>query len=883
MLAGERCPTTRDRTNPKDGALKLGCICPYAGPKGHVRASARHRVPTVWCEGSGASSIGRRLRDEGAARLNRRSALVQQSGRVLHLLQLQRTAGNTAVAKLLRPPPASVPSAPVVQRSGPTTLDEAIRAGDSDNLDAFRPFAGINKGQLLSIVNIITTEGWVSEREEHILEEAWTSFGAEKALSETSYDLWKACEKRGADPKSVPWLNKLRTCFVPDVIRLAKQHLGTNAELVGAEMSRFGLPTEEGTPAAAPTRDQSDELHRMQEAAKTVADAQEEQELARSVYVGYSIDYPPPDGKAAWVPVTFDPFNPPQRTDPPPQPDPNDPSPMKYKTPVVKFVKTAPYRDLYDAYDAASQGIRKLVTIFPMLYGVSRHGRSADTRGFGDAADPVQARTQLGAALRQLLADINRAKGLLGGDLNPLDLRPVQHQLYAGVKTKEQEGDWSKQFAQSIAAEQVKDHSESEALKALGLEALSQMAFLLSSAVPGAGGLALMFVGLAATDVKAHISDTQYQAMATAAKTAVAPDTELVDPADLDRVKAIRDADQVALALAALNTAAAVADAMARAAKPALSRLGRRLAGGEQPALRGKSGELARADVGGGHEVKATDRGIERCSAGPCPLIGKFWENSLERAPQTKGRLEQAAQKARTDPVWAARDAAAADRSLQNLTAMEIDLWAASIPRNGRSDHPKFSELKRLPPKRADIADKPPTAAQLALIEKNVAEMKADGRVPPEYKTIPGALIPRELVTKVMPVLGMRVSDNAAVDACWKQAANDALAGRQLTPENYEATYKSAAGMFWNRVGRNTAAKSFFETHGFVIDGKTSAHLDVKGVHRQEVSLGLDHTFPKATGDNYKYALDGDKLQFLMQADNTKLSHLEKKDPTLRR
>lgn len=289
--------------------------------------------------------------------------------------------------------------------------------------------------------------------------------------------------------------------------------------------------------------------------------------------------------------------------------------------------------------------------------------------------------------------------------------------------------------------------------------------------------------------------------------------------------------------------------------------------------------------MGGGHEVKATDRGIERCSPGPCPLIGNFWENSLERGPQIKRRLEQAAQKARTDPVWAARDAAASDRSLQNLTAMEIDLWAASIPSDGRSDHPKFSELKRLPPMRSDIADKPPTAEQLVVIEKNVVEMKKDGRLPADYqyKPIPGAVIPKELVTRVMPVLGMRISDHAAVEACWKQAANAALGGRQLTRENYEEIYKSAAGMFWNRVGRNAAAKSFFEAHGFVIDGKTSAYLDVKGVHRQEVSLGLDHTFPKATGDNYKYALDGDKLQLLMQADNTKLSHLEKKDPSLRR
>ena len=40
---------------------------------------------------------------------------------------------------------------------------------------------------------------------------------------------------------------------------------------------------------------------------------------------------------------------------------------------------------------------------------------------------------------------------------------------------------------------------------------------------------------------------------------------------------------------------------------------------------------------------------------------------------------------------------------------------------------------------------------------------------------------------------------------------------------------------------------------------------------------------PKATGDNFAHALDAEHLQFLMQADNTKLSHLEKGNPSLRR
>ena len=144
-------------------------------------------------------------------------------------------------------------------------------------------------------------------------------------------------------------------------------------------------------------------------------------------------------------------------------------------------------------------------------------------------------------------------------------------------------------------------------------------------------------------------------------------------------------------------------------------------------------------------------------------------------------------------------------------------------------------------------------------------------------------MIPAKQARKAMEVIGTRVSDNADVAACWKQAADEALGGRTLTRENYAAAYKSAQARFWRLVAGSESAKRYFVDKGFSVTGSRAAYLDVAGVHGQEISLGLDHTFPKATGDNYTLALDGDKLQFLMQADNTKLSHLEKKDPSLRR
>lgn len=59
------------------------------------------------------------------------------------------------------------------------------------------------------------------------------------------------------------------------------------------------------------------------------------------------------------------------------------------------------------------------------------------------------------------------------------------------------------------------------------------------------------------------MSGAQYQAMATAQKTAVGPGADIVDPGDVSRAKVIRDADQQVLALGMINAAAAVAGALA--------------------------------------------------------------------------------------------------------------------------------------------------------------------------------------------------------------------------------------------------------------------------------------------------------------------------------
>jgi hypothetical protein len=229
----------------------------------------------------------------------------------------------------------------------------------------------------------------------------------------------------------------------------------------------------------------------------------------------------------------------------------------------------------------------------------------------------------------------------------------------------------------------------------------------------------------------------------------------------------------------------------------------------------------------------------------------------------------------------------AGKRALRSMTDREIELFIAGFEDATLAGKPGIADLKRPPEQRADIANKPLTSKQRKALNKKIAEMKAAGLLPRGFRYRPpkaaGAVIPVGRARKALEIIGTSVNANSAVEACWKQAADAALGGRPLTRQNYAEAYKSAQARFWRLVARNEAAKRFFVDLGFTVTGSRAAYLDVSGVHGQEISLGLDHTFPKATGDNYKLALDGGKLQFLMQADNTKLSHLEKKDPSLRR
>jgi Domain of unknown function (DUF4157) len=137
-------------------------------------------------------------------------------------------------------------------------------------------------------------------------------------------------------------------------------------------------------------------------------------------------------------------------------------------------------------------------------------------------------------------------------------------------------------------------------------------------------------------------------------------------------------------------------------------------------------------------------------------------------------------------------------------------------------------------------------------------------------------------------VLGKTISANPSLVAAWDQAKAEVLKRYgPLTQSNYADLYNRTRDLFWDYAKADTdGARRFFEAGDFVFTDARAPLFGAamnQGIGRIQFRLSLDHLAPKATGANWQYALDADKLMFVMQSDNTKLQHIESTKPSLKR
>jgi hypothetical protein len=262
-------------------------------------------------------------------------------------------------------------------------------------------------------------------------------------------------------------------------------------------------------------------------------------------------DQPPqqPGETIYWVPVNFDPFKPPQQLEAPTTPGAH----------VTQITDKADYADVKKKFDACTDYIEYLLVRYPMLYAISREGKSADTARFAAEPSPAKAREMLGAGMRQLFNDIETTQKNLGASLDVLDLTPVHAKMtQGGLQPQGGTVVWNRPVEASIASALVADHDFNNAIKATALSSATELLFLVAP-LAGPGAIFVMLAGLAVAGVKAVLSADRFEAMATAAKTAAAPGTEIVTASAVDDADKQAQADKAALELAAIGVGMAVA------------------------------------------------------------------------------------------------------------------------------------------------------------------------------------------------------------------------------------------------------------------------------------------------------------------------------------
>lgn len=425
---------------------------------------------------------------------------------------------------------------------GRAPIEAALQSRRPADVKAIGDFSYATEAEKLQLIAILLDQIWVGGHDEAALRAIWASIGDRMiSVASANLKLWRDCIVRGAGLDDLPQVEALREAFRGDVRAVATDNLARNHVFVLGELQR--LEQKPATAAAKPAPD----MGRLQTAAAVVAKLQKAQEAVRGkVVVGFD-QVPFADGPTpSFAPSLFDPDRPPQFAE----------NPMSFGLPTMKVT---PYAEVKQLYDAVDEQLRRWLAAFPTLYAIARQNRSADTQSFAELKDPGTAQSTLVAALRALISDIEGAQDKLKrGDLDPLDLTPVQARLLAGVPAASGV-DWRAALPSEVGHKLVEGRQFNRALRDLGFT-LPQALILLAPLTGGASLIAALTVvgvglSLGAQGAKTYLSIQEAARLEQASKTGALPGTELVTRSQADWARAEMMADIAALALTAIPLA----------------------------------------------------------------------------------------------------------------------------------------------------------------------------------------------------------------------------------------------------------------------------------------------------------------------------------------
>ncbi|MFS0701396.1 hypothetical protein AB6N24_15610 [Cellulomonas sp. 179-A 4D5 NHS] len=452
-------------------------------------------------------------------------------GRAVGVLELQRTAGNSAVAAVLAgrvvqrcgpiphevcpcnadgPDDQHAPEQPGVQREPEAPAAAPTPSAlDVSEIKDIEDFSGYSEGDRLGFVARLHDQAWVGPYDEAALERIWGSFDASnrlEAVAGGNIALFRDSIEYGAELDELPYVVRARAQFTEDVKGTAARFLTDNRAYVTAQLEQLGLqPGAPGGSQQDVAQRQADALEDIKRDAQVVTRAQEAQGKLLTLQVGWEIDTLPddlPSMRHVEGPAMFDPKGPPMfgpRDEQPPLPA---------------------WEQVNEHYQRISALIAGVANNNPAIFAAMREDGLGSLRG----DDPQVALQAVGTTLRKVLTDID-ASGpkIADGDLDYRDLVPIHQQLFSGTTRGPTQTDWSKPLAQDVAKQVLADHEASEFWISLGLGTLAAAAFVVAELATL--GSATFFiaagVGLAAGGIQAGRSWEQYFDMAQAADATV--------------------------------------------------------------------------------------------------------------------------------------------------------------------------------------------------------------------------------------------------------------------------------------------------------------------------------------------------------------------------
>jgi hypothetical protein len=386
------------------------------------------------------------------------------------------------------------------------------------------------------------------------VEYLWESFGDPAAAARANPGLFMESVKHDKSLVDMDAFDPVREEFKAAVEARVISNLNSNRNYVAEQMTKLGVgPGQQGKEKTA---DQDAALRNTQLLAEKVSVWQAGMARARKIKVGTRSVMKSGGSRSDMAhevdkPVTFDPESPPERAGPP------------------QGESSAGYRNwehVKKDYDTLENGIKRVFAESPAVFATVQQ----KTGWFDDAgaaagklagASPEEARAQLSEVLLALIAKIEAAKDLVGGDLDYRDFIPIHAQLMKSAP-------WSGDIEKAVIAEEVSDHEFNKVLISLGLSAIGAAAFIVAEfATAGMATFIAAGVGIGAGVAQAGMSLEDYLDKAAAYDAGTGdPSKDLVSSEQVDSAlfQAILDG-----ALAAIDAAAGIYSALSKLRGPA--------------------------------------------------------------------------------------------------------------------------------------------------------------------------------------------------------------------------------------------------------------------------------------------------------------------------